>query len=238
MNEFIPNCQYLNSVAEFSESLYALTQLSSYCRFFLGLTGSAISSNPETSSDIDLLMILPAAHFESDEFELPDNFNNDYWRMRSSSRKKPDVIGSFNLKNPAIRLEICNEQFILRLLRKKTISITRIKEIPKKNKVELFINHKGNTISRILDKDGLRSQTVSFIQSDGTIYWGMHFERVLLAERLFDNLCFFPEIIKARSEFLANADQNSDLNQLFYCSRHTNNLNILSHLISQKYVDR
>jgi hypothetical protein len=182
---------------------------------FLGLTGSAIGL--QQYKDIDLILILPDNLFLSEEFNLPSSLHQGNWESAKKLLEKIDVVGSYYLINPAIRVEIYPFSTAIKILDKHVITIKRAKDVPKKNKNEMFISRNGESIYRLLVFRESLSETVSLLNFNNQLYWGMHYERLILAEKILETLDFSSALFRAKKDFSLNS-KGEDISNLFYCS--------------------
>jgi hypothetical protein len=228
--------KHFKGIHEIIDSFESISKVN---KLFLGISGSALSMRYKKGMDIDLVLIIPDKFFLSDIGFLPKTLQLNYWQKGIDNRSSTsiDVIGSYCSINPAIRVEIYKESSAIKILNRNIFTIYRLKDVPKNNKIELFITFSGNTIDKRLDKISEISTTVSFIKVQNDLYWGMHFERLFLSDKFIDSLCFNEMITSSREFFFGKIKGNSEIKDLFYISRYNNKINIYRYLVSQLQYD-
>jgi len=213
-NKFIPkNLDYSRFLGLMDEFLFGYD-------VFLGICGSALSGKWSKGMDLDFLLILPDEYFHKKLLKLPsflyqDNYNCVY---QGFNKIEFGVIGSYYIDNPLIRVEIYLKSVADNLLNLNVFEINRLKNIPKLNKQEVFFNLNGDTIVRELIVKNNISTTISFINKNNSLFWGMHFERLLLSQNIIDTLDYSSYIQKTRNLINRKVSGKIDPNALFYCS--------------------
>ncbi len=231
---FLEKYKFLTEFDGFTATVHALAAFKINCRMLCGITGSSISMKIKDKMDIDFICVLSDEDFLSRELTFPTHFDSTYWdyALTIKSATSIDVIGAKCRANPNVHLEIYRYSSIIDMLSYKSFPIRRIKGPIPQTKIEKFLNIRGKIIEHSIVTNGDHSLSHSFSEEAGELYWGMHFERILLCDIILDDLYLTDKISATIHQLLNNLPKETPMSNLFINSIE-NKINIFEYFKSK-----